>query len=51
MVAHKKWGESESEILAQYTGLNAADLTAAWEYYTGNGERVAAERRVHQEAA
>lgn len=51
LVAHKKWGESDAEILAQYPSLNAVDLTAAWDYYTVNTERVDAERRANEDAA
>jgi uncharacterized protein (DUF433 family) len=50
LVTHKEWGETDSEILAQYPSLNAADLIAAWDYYAANAERVIAERRA-QEAA
>ncbi len=50
VVAHKKWGESDSEILAQYEGLNAADLSAAWDFYAAHTERVDAERRAQEEA-
>ncbi|RYG25397.1 DUF433 domain-containing protein [bacterium] len=50
VVAHKKWGETDSQILAQYPGLNAADVIAAWDYYAANAERIEAERRA-QEAA
>jgi len=51
VVAHKKWGESDSEILAQYPGLNAADLTAAWDYYAANSIRIDAERQAHEDAS
>lgn len=51
LVAHKRWGESDSDILAQYPGLNAVDLAAAWDYYATNSERVDAERRANEEAS
>jgi len=51
VVAHKEWGESDPEILAQYPGLNAADLTVAWDYYAANSRRIDAERKAHEGAA
>lgn len=50
VVAHKKWGESDAEILAQYPSLNVADLASAWDYYAANSERVDAERRANEDA-
>lgn len=50
LVAHKKWGQNDAEILAQYPGLNAADLLAAWDFYTANTERIEAERRANEDA-
>lgn len=49
LVAYKKAGRSDAEILSFYPGLNAADLIAAWDYYAANAEAVDEERRRHEE--
>lgn len=50
LVAFKQDGTSDSRILAEFPGLNAADLIAAWDYYAANTERIESERRRHEEA-
>jgi uncharacterized protein (DUF433 family) len=51
VVRHKQLGVSDERILANYPGLAAADLIAAWDFYAANAERVELERRSHEEAA
>jgi len=51
VVRCKQLGFSDERILANYPGLTAADLIAAWDFYAANAERVESERRSHEEAA
>lgn len=45
LVTHKQWGQTDSEILAEYPFLNAADLSSAWDFYAANRPLVERERR------
>lgn len=49
LVGYKGAGYSDERILANFPGLTAADLIAAWDYNASHGERVRAERRAHEE--
>lgn len=40
LVAYRKLGAPDEELLANYPGLTAADLDAAWDYYEQNCEQV-----------
>lgn len=51
LVAHKQSGRTDSEILASYPGLNAADLLAAWDHYASHSAEIEGQRRAHDEAA
>ena len=50
IIDHKKWGESDEEILEQYPTLKPSDLPAAYAYYAAHSERVDEERRANEEA-
>jgi uncharacterized protein (DUF433 family) len=50
LVEHKRRGLTDSELLAQYPGLNAADLAASWDYYAAHGDEVDAQRARHEAA-
>ena len=50
IIAHKKWGESDEEILEQYPTLKPSDLAAAYAYYAANTERADEERWANEEA-
>jgi len=51
LVQLKQAGYSEERILANYPGLTASDLIAAWDYYAAHAEQIESERRAHEEAA
>jgi uncharacterized protein (DUF433 family) len=36
LVAHRKFGQSDAEVLDSYPTLTQADLAAAWDYYRDN---------------
>ncbi len=38
LVAYRQQGAPDEELLANYPGLTAADLGAAWDYYEQNRE-------------
>ncbi|MBF2017806.1 MAG: DUF433 domain-containing protein [Richelia sp. RM2_1_2] len=40
LVAYRKLGAPDEELLANYPGLTEADLSAAWDYYEQNREQV-----------
>jgi uncharacterized protein (DUF433 family) len=40
LVAYRKLGAPDEELLANYPGLTAADLSAAWDYYEQNREQI-----------
>ncbi|RUT06449.1 hypothetical protein DSM106972_027060 [Dulcicalothrix desertica PCC 7102] len=40
LVAYRKLGAPDEELLANYPGLTAADLKAAWDYYEQNREHI-----------
>jgi uncharacterized protein (DUF433 family) len=40
LVAYHQQGAPDEELLANYPGLTAADLSAAWEYYQQNRESI-----------
>ena len=50
LVGYKGAGFSDERILANFPGLTAADLIAAWDHNAAHGERVRAERLAHEEA-
>ena len=50
LVGYKRAGYTEERILFNFPSLNAADLTAAWDFYATNAERIDGERRRHEEA-
>ena len=50
VVRYKQSGLSDEGILANYPGLTAADLIAAWDYYAAHSDQVESERRSHEEA-
>ena len=39
-MAYRKLGAPDEELLANYPGLTAADLIAAWDYYEQNREQI-----------
>ena len=51
LVSYKGQGLSDSELLANFPDLSAADLSAAWDFYAANTEDVMAQRRRHEDAA
>ena len=40
LVAYRKLGAPDEELLANYPGLTAADLSAAWDYYKQYPEQI-----------
>ncbi len=40
LVAYRQQGAPDEELLANYPGLTAADLSAAWDYYEQNREQI-----------
>lgn len=50
LVAYKQGGFTDARLLANFPGLSAADLVAAWDYYAANTDQVEAQRRRHEEA-
>ncbi|KYC39655.1 hypothetical protein WA1_30420 [Scytonema hofmannii PCC 7110] len=40
LVAYRQQGAPDEELLANYPGLTAADLDAAWDYYEQNREQI-----------
>lgn len=50
LVQYKRQGLSDSELLAAYPGLNAADLAAAWDYFAAHTVEVEQQIRAHEDA-
>jgi len=50
LVEYKRQGLSDSELLVQFPGLNAADLSASWDYYAAHSEEVDAQKARHDAA-
>ena len=40
LVAYRKEGASDLELLQNYPGLDSSDLMAAWEYYVRNTSEI-----------
>ena len=40
LVEYKRQGLSDSELLVQFPGLNAADLAASWDYNAAHGKEI-----------
>ncbi|MBO3457245.1 DUF433 domain-containing protein [Aetokthonos hydrillicola Thurmond2011] len=40
LVAYRQQGAPDDELLANYPGLTAADLSSAWDYYEQNREKI-----------
>jgi uncharacterized protein (DUF433 family) len=40
LVAYRQQGAPDEELLANYPGLTADDLSAAWDYYEQNREQI-----------
>lgn len=51
LVSYKRQGMTDTELLANYPGLSAADLIAVWDYYAAHSEEIEAQRKRHEEAA
>ncbi|KYC44212.1 hypothetical protein WA1_01230 [Scytonema hofmannii PCC 7110] len=49
LVAYRQQGSPDEELLANYPGLTAHDLSAAWDYYEQNREQV--DREIAQDEA
>ena len=50
LVGYKRDGFSDSRILSNFPGLNAADLVVAWDFYVAHADVIEGERRRHEEA-
>ena len=49
LVAYRRLGMSDAEILHAVQGLTAADLETAWEYGTANAQEIAEAIRANEE--
>lgn len=49
LVEYKRQGLTDGQLLAQFPGLNVADLGVAWEYFASHADEVERDRRAHQE--
>lgn len=49
LVAYKRDGLTDAQLLEAFPSLNVADLTAAWDYNAAHGDAVEAERRRHED--
>jgi uncharacterized protein (DUF433 family) len=50
LVAYRRLGRSDTEILRAVQGLTPADLEAAWDYYTQHSEEIDRAIREEEEA-
>ena len=50
LVGYKRAGLTDEKILENFPSLVTSDLTAAWDFYAANSDRVHAEQKRHDEA-